>query len=119
MNKIKSQNQIRERRRGRVRVKVKGTGERPRLNVFCSNKGFYLQIINDEKGITLASAHIKELETKDKLKRVDQAKALGELIAQKAIDKKIKKIVFDRSHYKYHGRVKAIAEGARSKGLEF
>lgn len=119
MNKIKLKNQVRERRRGRVRAKVKGSAQRPRLNIFCSNKGFYLQIINDEKGITLVSAHIKEIKDKDKLKRIEQAKVLGELIAQKAIDKKIKKVVFDRSHYKYHGRVKAIADGARSKGLEF
>lgn len=119
MNKIKLKNQIKERRRGRVRVKVKGTNLRPRLNVFCSNKGFYLQIINDEKGITLVSAHIKEIKDRDKLKRIEQAKALGELIAQKALEKKIKQVVFDRAHYKYHGRVKAIADGARSKGLEF
>lgn len=119
MNKTKLKNQVKERRRGRVRAKVKGSAQRPRLNIFCSNKGFYLQIINDEKGITLVSAHIKEIKDKDKLKRIEQAKVLGELIAQKAIDKKIKKVVFDRSHYKYHGRVKAIADGARSKGLEF
>ncbi len=119
MNKAKLKNQVKERRRGRVRAKVKGTSDKPRLNVFCSNRGFYLQIINDEKGITLVSAHLKEIKDANKLKRLDQAKALGELIGQKALDKKIKKVVFDRSHYKYHGRVKAIADGARSKGLEF
>ena len=119
MNKTKLKNQIKERRRGRVRAKVKGTALRPRLNIFCSNKGFYLQIIDDQKGLTLVSAHVKEIKDRDKLKRVEQAKLLGELIGQKAIAKKIKKVVFDRSHYKYHGRVKAVADGARSKGLQF
>ncbi len=120
MEKIKKQQAIRQRRKNRVRAKVKGTDTRPRLSVFRSNRGLYLQIINDQKGTTLVSAHSRELKDKDKLaKKIDQAKLLGELLADKALKKKIKQVVFDRSAYKYHGQVKAIAEAARAQGLEF
>ncbi len=118
MNQIKKLRVIKERRRGRVRAKVSGTSQRPRLNVFRSNRGFYLQIIDDSRGHTLVSAHSKEL-TKKFANRIEQATALGELLAEKAVAKKIKQVVFDRSAYRYHGRVKAIAEAARAKGLEF
>lgn len=114
----KKQQAIKERRKKRVRAKVSGTNDRPRLSVFRSNRGLYLQIINDQKGITLVSAHIKELKEKN-LKPIKQAELLGELLATKALAKKIKQVVFDRSLYKYHGRVKAVADGARAKGLEF
>jgi len=105
------------RRRGRIRVKISGTAECPRLSVFRSNTGMYLQLINDEKGLTLASAYSKEI--KGKMKKTEIANALGKLIAEKALAKKIKTVVFDRGGNFYTGRVKAAAEGAREGGLEF
>ncbi|MDP2910329.1 MAG: 50S ribosomal protein L18 [bacterium] len=99
----------RKRRHKRVRAKIKGTNDIPRLCVFRSNKYIYAQIIDDEKSKTLISA-------KSELKNANK---LGKDIAQKAIDKKVKKIVFDRGGYKYHGHVKALAEGAREAGLKF
>jgi len=99
----------RYRRHKRVRAKIKGTAEVPRLCVFRSNKYIYAQIIDDEKGKSLVS-------TKEILSR---AKKAGQDIAKKAIEKKINKVVFDRGGYKYHGRVKALAEGARKGGLKF
>lgn len=119
-----SEKKEREIRRGRrvfrVRKKVFGTPERPRLCVFRSNKHFYAQIIDDTKGYTICSA--STLELKDKIKKTwsqEAAKEVGKLIAQKALEKGIKKVVFDRRFYKYHGKVKACAEGAREGGLEF
>jgi large subunit ribosomal protein L18 len=107
----------RQLRHKRIRKRIKGTAARPRLSVFRSLKGVWLQLIDDNKGETLVSANYKELKKyKDKL---DQAKQLGLLIAQKAKKKKITKVVFDRSGYKYHGRIKALAQGAREAGLEF
>ncbi len=105
------------RRRKKIRAKVKGTGKCPRLSVFRSNKGMYLQIIDDDKGKTLASANIKEMKSKDK--KVVVSFELGKLIAKKGLDKKIKKVVFDRGGYKYHGRIKSVADGAREGGLKF
>lgn len=93
------------------------TKERPRLCVFRSNKHIYAQIIDDEKGITLVSA--SDLELKSKKNRIETAFEVGKLIAKKALEKKIEKVVFDRSRYKYHGRVKSLAEGAREGGLKF
>jgi large subunit ribosomal protein L18 len=104
------------RRAKRVRAKISGTPERPRLAVFRSNKYLYLQLIDDEKGHTLVSASTRELGEKKDTK-TDQARAVGELLAKKAIAAGIKKAVFSRGAYKYHGRVKAAAEGARSGGL--
>lgn len=101
----------RYRRHKKVRAKIFGTAKVPRLSVFKSNQYIYAQLIDDEKGKTLASA-------KGKL-NLKQAKKIGELIAKKAQEKKIKKVVFDRGGYEYHGRVKALAEGAREKGLNF
>jgi len=117
MDKITAKNLRQERRHGRVRAKVTGTAERPRLSVFRSNKGMFLQLIDDENGSTLASAALKEI--KVSAKKIEISKALGKLIAEKANTKKISKVVFDRGFYKYHGRVKAAAEGAREGGLEF
>jgi large subunit ribosomal protein L18 len=117
MNKEKIKQNKRFRRKIKVRAKVKGTHKRPRLSVFRSNKGAYLQLINDEKGITLISAHSREI--KKKGKKTDISFELGKLMAEKALEKKIKEIVFDRSGYKYHGRVEAIARGAREGGLKF
>ena len=109
-------------RRMRVRNKVSGTGVRPRLSVYRGQKHIYAQIIDDEKSNTLVSASTLSPELKGKLKTTDNlpaAKAVGELIAQKALEKGIKKVVFDRGGYIYHGRVKALADSARQKGLEF
>ncbi len=101
----------RKRRHNRVRAKIKGTSDRPRLCVFCSNKYIYGYIIDDNKGATLAAARQQ--------KAVEGARKVGKKIAEDAKGKKIDKVVFDRGGYKYHGRVKALAEGAREGGLKF
>ena len=118
MNKVKKSIGRVERRKNRVRAKISGTAIRPRLSVFRSNRGLYLQLIDDSTGTTIASAHAKEMEAK-KLNKTELASALGASIAEKALAKDIKEIVFDRSSYRYHGRVKAVADSARSKGLVF
>lgn len=117
MDKNKAKQEKNERRHGRVRAKISGTEARPRLSVFRSNSGMFLQLIDDLNGRTLASAGVSEIKIKQS--KVDLGKALGLLIAEKAKKQKITKVVFDRSAYKYHGRVKAVAEGAREGGLEF
>jgi large subunit ribosomal protein L18 len=110
----------RERRRRRVRGKIFGTAARPRLNVFRSIEHMFVQVIDDESGHTLASASTTEQSVRDlKSKKMDEAAVIGKLIAQRAQDKQIKKVVFDRAGYRYHGRVKAVADGAREGGLEF
>ena len=110
-------------RHRRLRAKVKGTAKRPRLSVFRSNKHIYAQLIDDEKGKTLMSVNDLSLKSagadKKSGKKSEIAKIIGQKIAKKAEDKKIKKVVFDRAGYKYHGRIKAVAEGAREGGLEF
>jgi large subunit ribosomal protein L18 len=118
MDKEKIKNEKRARRKKRVRAKINGTTEIPRLNVFRSNAGMYLQLIDDMNNKTVASANVKEIKDKD-MKKGDVAFALGKIIAKKALEKNIKQIVFDRSGYKYHGRVKLAADGAREGGLEF
>lgn len=110
--------QARQRRHKRVRSRIFGTKDRPRLSVFRSSKHIYIQLIDDEKGKTIASASDSKLK-KEKMKKILKAKEVGKLIAKKAKEKKIAKIIFDRGGYKYHGRVKAIAEGAREGGLKF
>lgn len=110
---------LREKRRRRVRSKIFGTKERPRLSVFRSNRHIYAQIIDDEKGETLTSSSDLELKIKEKLKKMEIARLVGEDLAQKAKKKKIKKVVFDRGGYKFHGRVKNLAQGAREGGLVF
>jgi large subunit ribosomal protein L18 len=109
----------RKRRHKRVRAKIKGTKEVPRLCVFRSAKHIYAQLIDDEEGKTIVSAKDQDLKGKKPLKKTEKAKMVGILIAQKAREKKIEKVVFDRAGYKYHGRVKALAEGAREGGLKF
>ena len=104
-------------RHKKIRKRIKGTSSRPRLSVFRSNKGLNLQIIDDEKSNTLASADYQEI--KKYKSKIEQAKKLGLLIAQKAKKKKITKVVFDRGGYKYHGRVQAVGQGAREGGLKF
>jgi len=110
------------RRHMRVRKKISGTAERPRLCVYRSLRHIYAQVIDDEKGVTLAAASTLSPEIRDKVKcggNVEAAKLVGSLIAQRALEKGIKRVVFDRGGYKYHGRVKALAEAAREAGLEF
>jgi large subunit ribosomal protein L18 len=112
----------RKRRHIRVRKKIFGTPERPRLNVFRSNKHIYAQIIDDTTGRTLVAASSIDKELKGKLKsggNIEASKVVGRLIAKRAIDRGIKKVVFDRGGYLYHGRVKALADAAREGGLEF
>lgn len=103
----------------RVRSKIKGTKDRPRLSVFRSNRYIYAQIINDEEGKTIVGVSEKHLDKKAVTGKIDKARTLGLLLAKKAIDKKIKKVVFDRRCYAYHGRVELVAEGARMGGLKF
>ncbi len=112
----------RRRRHLRVRKKVFGTPERPRLSVFRSLKHIYAQIIDDTKGITLAAASTLDPELRgqlDGLTKTEKARLVGRLIAQRALAKGIRRVVFDRGGYKYHGRVKALADAAREAGLEF
>ena len=109
----------RERRHVRVRTKISGTAERPRLCMYRSNKNIYAQIIDDVAGTTLVQASTMDKEVKTKYSNKEAAKEVGTLIAKRAIDKKIKTVVFDRSGYIYHGVVKALAEAAREGGLEF
>jgi large subunit ribosomal protein L18 len=106
--------------RTRIRRTIKGTAERPRLSVYRSNKQIYAQIIDDLNGVTLASASSssKDFEVM-KDKKVEIAKAVGKAIAAKAVKHGITSVVFDRGGYLYHGRVKALAEGAREAGLKF
>jgi large subunit ribosomal protein L18 len=106
-------------RKIRIRSKIRGIADRPRLSVYRSSKFIYAQIIDDKAGKTLLSAAEKDLTEKTKLNKTEKAKKVGEVIAKKAIAKKIKKVIFDRGSYAYHGRVKAVAEGAREGGLEF
>ena len=111
-------NVSRVRRHARVRAKISGTAEAPRLCVYRSNKNIEAQIIDDVKGATLVASSSMALKLENG-SNVDAAKLVGEDIAKKALAKKIKKVVFDRSGYIYHGRVKALAEAAREVGLEF
>lgn len=105
----------REKRKIRIRAKIKGTAQRPRLSVFRSNKRIYAQLIDDEAGKTLVAEREREL---GKGTKTERAGLVGEKLAQKAIKKGIKTVVFDRGPYRYHGRVKALAEGARKGGLK-
>ena len=118
INKV-SKNDARKVRHSRVTEKIFGTSECPRLCVFRSNTNIYVQIINDETGSTLVSASSLDKDLKIKNNNIEAATKVGESIAKKAIKAGIKKVVFDRGGYMYHGRVKALAEAARENGLEF
>ena len=114
------------RRKRRVRKKIFGTSERPRLSVFRSSKHIYAQIIDDTRGHTLVAASSLTPEIRERLAELKKeggkiavAKAVGELLGKRAIEAGIKKVCFDRGGFKYHGRVKALADGARAAGLEF
>ena len=115
---VKTKPQSRLRRRRRVRAKVRGTAERPRLSVFRSNRGIQAQLIDDVAGHTLAAVSWTESDLKE-LNRMEQAKRAGELLAQRAKEAGVETCVFDRGGYRYHGRVRALAEGAREGGLAF
>ena len=106
------------RRHKRVRAKISGTSKVPRLCVFRSDKHIYAQLIDDQKGKTLLSANDLKVKA-GKGKKIEGAKEVGKLIAQKALALKVEKVVFDRGGYQYHGKVKALAEGAREGGLKF
>ena len=105
-------------RRRRVRAKVHGTAERPRVSVFRSNRGIFAQLVDDDAGRTLASVSWIESDLRS-LKPMEQANAAGKLLASRAKDAGVDTAVFDRGGYQYHGRVKALAEGAREGGLTF
>jgi large subunit ribosomal protein L18 len=107
----------REKRRKRVRRKIAGTAERPRLSVYRSNVHIYAQIVDDERGHTVVAADSREVEGAEN--RKDAARKVGELVARKAADAGVEEVVFDRGGNKYHGRIAALAEGARSGGLKF
>jgi large subunit ribosomal protein L18 len=114
--------QARLHRHVRVRAKIEGTETQPRLNVFRSLNHIYAQIIDDSKSNTVVSASTLDADIKgqaDGKSKTDKAKAVGSAVARKAIDKGIKEVVFDRGGYKYHGRVKALADAAREAGLKF
>ncbi|MFA7169590.1 MAG: 50S ribosomal protein L18 [Candidatus Paceibacterota bacterium] len=117
IDRIKAKREARLRRHNRVRAKVSGTAEIPRLNVFRSNKGLFIQLIDDVAGKTLAS--VNDAEIKEGKNKIEKAKEAGKIIAQKAVKISVKKVVFDRGGYQYHGRTLAVAEGAREGGLEF
>ena len=108
-----------ERRRKRIRAKVMGTKKRPRLSVFRSNKYLFVQLIDDAASKTLLGMSEKTFNKKGKLTKFEIASLFGEALAKKAKSKKISTIVFDRAGYKYHGRIKALADGARKGGLKF
>jgi large subunit ribosomal protein L18 len=115
---VQTRGQQRLRRRRRVRAKVSGSGDRPRLSVFRSNRGVQAQVIDDVRGHTLAAVNWTEPELRE-LPRMEQAKRAGELIAQRAKEAGAETVIFDRGGYRYHGRVRALAEGARDGGLKF
>ncbi|MBD3208168.1 MAG: 50S ribosomal protein L18 [Candidatus Nealsonbacteria bacterium] len=125
--KTEDKREKRKKRHQRIREKISGTAKKPRLCVFRSNKHIYAQLIDDEREVTLASATDLDLgagakkgkkSKKKSLTKTEKAFNVGELIAEKAKEMKVKEVVFDRAGYKYHGRVKALAEGARKGGLK-
>ncbi|MDR3792521.1 MAG: 50S ribosomal protein L18 [Terracidiphilus sp.] len=115
---LTQRNEIRQRIHVRIRRKLSGTTERPRLNVYRSLNHIYAQVIDDQTGTTLASASTLELKLKTG-GNVASAKEIGKAIAERAVAKGAKKVVFDRGGYLYHGRIKALADAAREAGLEF
>jgi large subunit ribosomal protein L18 len=115
---VQTKPQRRMRRRRRVRAKIRGTAERPRLSVFRSNRGMFAQLIDDDAARTVASVSWTEADLR-KLDPLEQAKKAGQLIAARAREAGVEACLFDRGGYQYHGRVKALAEGAREGGLKF
>lgn len=122
MARAKSRNVSRKRRHIRVRRRIHGTPERPRLNIFRSHSEIYAQVIDDEKGHTLVSASSIDHDLRADMagkKKIEQAKIVGKSVAERAREKGITVVVFDRGGYRYFGRIKALADGAREGGLEF
>jgi large subunit ribosomal protein L18 len=120
--KRRDRKELRRKRHLRVRSKIKGTPERPRLAVYRSERHIYAQIIDDIAGRTIVSASTVDKELREKLTKTwnqEAAKEVGKLIAKRAAEKGIKKIVFDRGGFKFHGRIKSLADAAREAGLEF
>ncbi|KRK32861.1 50S ribosomal protein L18 [Loigolactobacillus bifermentans] len=112
-------NKTRQKRHLRVRGKISGTAERPRLNIYRSNKNIYAQLIDDVAGVTLASASTLDKEVNAEGTKTEQAQAVGALVAKRAVAAGHENVVFDRGGYLYHGRVQALAEAARENGLDF
>lgn len=122
MSDIFEKNQRRTRRKQGIRKLVRGTSERPRLSVFRSSKHIYAQIIDDEKGVTLCAASTKSKDIQGDLKyggNISAAKLVGASLAERAKSKQISKVAFDRNGFRFHGRVKALADAAREAGLQF
>lgn len=118
----RSAKELRERRHRRIRNKVRGTAERPRLNVFRSDRHIYAQVIDDTAGTTIVAASTLDPELREQLAyggNVEAAKAVGRLVAERALARGIKRVAFDRGGFLYHGRVAALADAAREAGLEF
>ena len=120
---IKRNYKTRSRSKAKIKKKLSGTAEQPRLTVFRSLNNIYAQLIDDVKGVTLVSASSKNKEIEKELEnakgKISRSKLVGTLIGKKALEKNITTVVFDRNGYRYHGRVQAIAEGAREAGLKF
>ncbi|MGI6702701.1 MAG: 50S ribosomal protein L18 [Clostridia bacterium] len=115
-------NEARKKRHRVVRNKIHGSAERPRLNVYRSLNHIYAQLVDDDAGVTLLAVSTQDKEVKETVEKgynLDAAKAVGKVVADRALQKGIKNIVFDRGGYKYHGRVKALADAARENGLNF
>ena len=115
-------NKARLKRHLRIRKNVTGTAERPRLNIFRSSKHIYAQLIDDVEGVTIAQASTLDPQLKETVEtggNVTAARLVGELVAKRAVEKNIKRVVFDRGGYLYHGRIQALADAAREAGLEF
>jgi large subunit ribosomal protein L18 len=119
MGKTNAAYVARKRRHSRVRRRLSGVPERPRLNVFRSLNHIYVQVIDDTKGATLISASSLDTEVKKGQTKIEQAQAVGKLVAERAMKAGVNEVVFDRGGYKYHGRVKALAEASREAGLKF
>ncbi len=121
--KMRAKRERRERAHLRVRSRVRGSAERPRLSVYKSLQYIYAQVIDDDRGVTIAQANSTDQDIKSRLSGsasgVEAAKLVGEVIAERAKEKGVEKVVFDRGGYIYHGKVKAIADAAREKGLQF
>jgi large subunit ribosomal protein L18 len=121
--RMKAKRERRERAHLRVRKRVRGSAERPRLSIYKSLRFIYAQVIDDERGVTLAAANSSDPAVREAVGKStagkEAAKRVGELIAERAKEKGVEKVVFDRGGYVYHGRVQALADGAREKGLQF
>lgn len=114
-----NRNKLRLKRKRRIRKKISGTAERPRLCVFRSPKHVYVQVIDDDKGITLASSSSMGKEASNGRANIEVCKEVGKRVAEKCKELKVSSVVFDKGGYAYHGRVKALADGAREAGLKF